>query len=185
MMLDSCLRPQAPRLRRAARRRWGLTARRDRANGATMPQMRTLRCSPALKIRARRTTSDRSSTGFLTSAPWAGRAMRRSHHPGHAQQARPLYVGDREPSRTTRPCAATCAGERQRAQVITAADHGSAAGRACRFSYSQKCPLKAPESAQVARSAKTPCSMEVSVDGPFTLTFTRRGFIPEHYSCST
>jgi hypothetical protein len=55
-----------------------------------MPQMRT---TPVLKIRARQPTSDRSSTGFLTSAPWAGRAMRRSHHPGHAQQARPLYVG--------------------------------------------------------------------------------------------
>ncbi len=43
--MDDCsirafaLKPR--RLRRAARRRWGLTARRDRANGATMPQMRT------------------------------------------------------------------------------------------------------------------------------------------------
>src|SRR6266536_2139917 len=40
-LLGPRLRLQAPRLRRAARRRWGLTARRDRANGATMPQMRT------------------------------------------------------------------------------------------------------------------------------------------------
>jgi len=52
-LLGPRLRRQAPRLRRAAKRRWGLTAHRGRAKGTTMPQMRTRRSSPVLKVHAR------------------------------------------------------------------------------------------------------------------------------------
>jgi hypothetical protein len=45
-------------------RRWGLTARRGRANPATVPLMHSLRCS-IIKANGCRTTSDRSSAGFL------------------------------------------------------------------------------------------------------------------------
>ncbi len=60
---------------------------------ATMPQMRTRRCSPVLKIHARQTTSDRSSAGFLTSGHlvlWNKRllmASQRRHNGGSREKA--------------------------------------------------------------------------------------------------
>ena len=61
-----------PRFRRQARApgappyaALGLTARRGQANPATVPLMHSLRCS-IIKVNGCRTTSDRSSAGFLT-----------------------------------------------------------------------------------------------------------------------
>jgi hypothetical protein len=60
-----------PRFRRQARASGappyaalGLTARRGQANPATVPLMHSLRCS-VIKVHVCRTTSDRSSAGFL------------------------------------------------------------------------------------------------------------------------
>ena len=63
-LLGTRIRPQAPRLRRAASRLWGLTAQRVRAN--QLPLRRSGFPMP-LEMRADicRTMSDRSGTGFL------------------------------------------------------------------------------------------------------------------------
>jgi len=86
-----------PRLRRAAMRRWGLTARRGRASGQSCRQYKASMQS-ALKIQTRPTPSDRSSASFRTLSYFGGHSIWRvrcgavNHAPPHPLRQFPQPV---------------------------------------------------------------------------------------------